>query len=111
VQAIGGVNEKIEGFFDVCKTRGLNSKQGVIIPASNVKHLMLRHDVIKAVTDKQFHIYAVENVDQAIEVLTGIPAGEIDASGKYPAESINFLAEQKLLKMSQTREKFGKAKK
>lgn len=111
VQAIGGVNEKIEGFFDVCKTRGLNSKQGVIIPASNVKHLMLRHDVIKAVTDKQFHIYPVENIDQAIEVLTGIPAGEVDTSGKFPDESINFRAEQKLLKMSQTRAKFGKAKK
>ena len=111
VQAIGGVNEKIEGFFDVCKTRGLNSKQGVVIPASNVKHLMLRHDVIKAVTDKQFHIYPVENIDQAIAVLTGIPAGEVDTSGKFPDESINFRAEQKLLKMSQTREKFGKAKK
>lgn len=111
VQAIGGVNEKIEGFFDICKKRGLNDKQGVIIPNSNVKHLMLRQDVIKAVTDKQFHIYAVENIDQAIEVLTGIPAGEADASGKFPAESINFLAEQKLLEMSQTRAKFGKAKK
>ncbi|MCK4742202.1 MAG: AAA family ATPase [Sulfuriflexus sp.] len=111
VQAIGGVNEKIEGFFDVCKTRGLNSKQGVIIPASNIKHLMLRQDVIKAVEDKQFHIYQVENIDQAIEVLTGIPAGEVDTSGKFPDKSINFQVEQKLLKMSQTREKFGKAKK
>lgn len=111
VQAIGGVNEKIEGFFDVCKTRGLNSKRGVIIPASNVKHLMLRHDVVKAVTDKQFHIYPVENIDQAIEVLTGIAAGEIDASGKFPVDSINFRVEQKLLKMFKIREKFGKAKK
>lgn len=111
VQAIGGVNEKIEGFFDICKARELNSKRGVIIPASNVKHLMLRHDVIKAVTDKQFHIYAVENIDQAIEVLTGTPAGEVDTSGKFPAESINFRVEQKLLEMSQSREKFGKAKK
>lgn len=111
VQAIGGVNEKIEGFFDVCKTRGLNSKQGVIIPASNVKHLMLRHDVVKAVTDKQFHVYAVENIDQAIEVLTGIVAGDIDVDGKFPVDSINFRVEQKLVQMFKTREKFGKAKK
>jgi len=111
VQAIGGVNEKIEGFFDVCKTRGLNSKQGVIIPAANVKHLMLRQDVVKAVADKQFHVYAVENIDQAIEVLTGVPAGEADTSGKFPDDSINFHVEQKLLEMSQTRGKFGKEKK
>lgn len=111
VQPIGGVNEKIEGFFDVCKTRGLNGKQGVIIPASNVKHLMLRHDVIKAVTDNQFHVFSVESVDEAIEVLTGIPAGEADKNGKFPAESINLRVEEKLLEMSQSRAKFAKEKK
>lgn len=110
VQAIGGVNEKIEGFFDVCKGRGLKGRQGVIIPDSNVKHLMLREDVIRAVADKQFHVYPVKNIDQAIEVLTGIEAGEADESGKFPAKSINFRAEKKLLGMSQAREKFIKAK-
>lgn len=110
VQAIGGVNEKIEGFFDVCNRRGLTGEHGVIIPASNVKHLMLRKDVIKAVTDRQFHVYAVENIDQAIELLTGITAGQADSNGKFPGGSINYMAEQKLLKMSQSREKFSKAK-
>ncbi|MGD8999131.1 MAG: ATP-binding protein [Granulosicoccaceae bacterium] len=111
VQPIGGVNEKIEGFFDVCKARGLNGEHGVIIPQSNVKHLMLRHEVVEAVTNKQFHVYPVENIDQAIEILTGVPAGEADAEGKFPADSINYRAEQKLLTMSQYREKFIKPQK
>jgi lon-related putative ATP-dependent protease len=110
-QPIGGVNEKIEGFFDVCKIRGLNGEQGVIIPRSNVKHLMLRHDVVEAVRNKQFHVYSVENVDQAIEVLTGVPAGEADAEGKYPEDTINYRAEHKLLEMSESREKFIKPQK
>jgi lon-related putative ATP-dependent protease len=82
VQAIGGVNEKIEGFFDVCKARGLTGEQGVLIPVSNVKHLMLRQDVVKAVDAGQFHIYPVEMVDQGIEILTGVPAGERDEEGE-----------------------------
>jgi predicted ATP-dependent protease len=89
VQAIGGVNEKIEGFFDICRQRGLTGKQGVLIPSSNVKHLMLRSDVIQAVEEGMFQIYPVEHVDQGIELLTGIPAGEMDADGNYPSESIN----------------------
>ncbi|HEU4827469.1 MAG TPA: Lon-insertion domain-containing protein, partial [Dongiaceae bacterium] len=88
-QAIGGVNEKIEGFFDVCSTRGLTGEQGVIIPTSNVKHLMLRADVIEAVRAGTFAIHAMGNVDEAIEILTGVPAGAPDSSGAYPAGTIN----------------------
>lgn len=88
VQAIGGVNEKIEGFFDVCNTRGLTGEQGVLIPESNVKHLMLRDDVVQAVEDGRFHIYAVETIADGIELLTGVPAGEMDEEGNYPEGSI-----------------------
>jgi predicted ATP-dependent protease len=89
VQAIGAVNEKIEGFFDICAARGLNGEQGVLIPASNVKHLMLRRDVVAAANNGQFHIYAIETVDQAICLLTGLQAGAPDADGQFPEESIN----------------------
>ena len=88
-QAIGGVNEKIEGYFDLCVDRGLTGEQGVVIPMSNVKHLMLRGDVVDAVRAKTFHIHAIENVDQAIELLTGVAAGKPDADGAYPAGTIN----------------------
>ena len=89
VQAIGGVNEKIEGFYDVCSGAGLTGDQGVLIPASNVKHLMLREDVVDAVRRADFCIYPVETIDQGIEILTGIPAGERDGGGVYPKGSIN----------------------
>jgi len=88
-QAIGAVNEKIEGFFDICAARGLTGDQGVVIPAANIKHLMLRQNVIAAAVAGQFHIYAVENVDQAITLLTGLPAGEADVNGEYPEGSLN----------------------
>ena len=99
VQAIGGANEKIEGFFDVCVARGLDGEQGVLIPASNVKHLMLRQDVVDAVAEGKFHIYAVETVDQGIEILTGRPAGERDDEGVYPEDSINRLVEDRLIEL------------
>lgn len=89
VQAIGGVNEKIEGFFDICRNRGLDGSHGVLIPASNVRHLMLHSDVVDAVRAGQFAIYPIETIDQGIERLTGIPAGERAADGKYPSGSIN----------------------
>lgn len=89
VQAIGGVNEKIEGFFDLCQARGLTGSQGVLIPTANVKHLMLREDVVTAVAAGQFAIYAVNNIDEGIELLTGIPAGDLDDDGSYPLDSIN----------------------
>ena len=89
IQAIGGVSEKIEGFFDVCRARGLTGGQGVIIPASNVQHLMLREDVVEAVKEGQFKVYAISTVDEAMELLTAIPAGQRLPDGSYPADSIN----------------------
>jgi len=89
VQAIGGVNEKIESFFDVCSARGLDGRQGVLIPAANVKHLMLREDVVEACASGKFAIIPVETIDQGIEVLTGLPAGVADLRGHYPEGSIN----------------------
>ena len=89
VQAIGGANEKIEGYFDICQARGLTGEQGVLIPASNVKHLMLRKDVVDAVRAGRFNIYAVRTIDQGIELLTGVPAGAPDDTGAYPAGTVN----------------------
>jgi predicted ATP-dependent protease len=89
VQAIGGVNEKIEGFFDLCAIRGLSGEQGVIIPASNVRHLMLKKEVVAAMEQGKFSVTAVDNVDEAVELLTGMPAGKRDEEGSYPADSIN----------------------
>lgn len=96
VQPIGGVNEKIEGFFDVCRHRGLTGDQGVIIPRTNVKDLMLREDVLNAVDEGKFHIYAVDNVDDGIEILTGIKAGKPDKHGNYPKGTINYAVRQGL---------------
>jgi len=90
VQAIGGVNEKIEGFFDICNLRGLTGKQGVIIPKSNIVNLMLKDEVIKAVANKQFTIYSIEHVDDALSLLMGMEAGKLDGSGEYPENTINY---------------------
>ena len=84
VQAIGGVNEKIEGFFDLCRARGLTGDQGVLIPAANVKHLMLRRDVVEAVAAGQFDVYPTATSTRGSRLLTGMPAGEPDAGGVYP---------------------------
>lgn len=110
-QAIGGVNEKIEGFFDICAARGLSGQQGVVIPASNVKHLMLRQDVIDAVAKGLFAIYAVENVDQAISLLTGIPAGEVDEKGSYPEGTINDLVIKRLTELTKITQSLSQAEK
>lgn len=103
VQAIGGVNEKIEGFFDLCKARGLTGEQGVLIPVANVKHLMLRQDIVEAAAAGQFHIYPVTTVDEGIELLTGLPAGTRNARGNYPKGTINFLVEQRLQALAERR--------
>jgi lon-related putative ATP-dependent protease len=108
VQAIGAVNEKIEGFFDICAARGLTGEQGVLIPAANVKHLMLRRDVVGAAESGRFQIYAVENVDQAIALLTGIPAGDADASGKYPEGSVNRRVAARLAELSEIRKSLAR---
>ena len=96
IQAIGGVNEKIEGFFEVCKAKGLNGEQGVIIPRSNVQNLMLREEVVEAVKEGKFHIYAVDTVEEGIEILTGVPAGERGEDGTFPEGTVNFLVDKRL---------------
>jgi lon-related putative ATP-dependent protease len=107
VQAIGGVNEKIEGFFDLCVARGLTGDQGVLIPASNVKHLMLRQDVVAAVAEQQFYVYPVTTVDEGIELLTGLPAGNQDEEGNYPPESINGLVTARLSALAERQRAFA----
>jgi len=105
VQAIGGVNEKIEGFFDVCNLRTLTGDQGVVVPRANVKHLMLREDVVDAVAAGRFHIWAVDDVDQALEILTGIAAGKRDADGSYPQDTINRRVDDRLEQFFQLRKR------
>jgi predicted ATP-dependent protease len=96
VQAIGGVNEKIEGFFDICRARGLTGAEGVLIPAANVKHLMLRDDVVDACRCGLFAVYAVESIDQGIGILTGVPAGDADAKGEFPVGTVNRAVARRL---------------
>ena len=111
VQPIGGVNEKIEGFFDICAKKGLTGTQGVIIPAINIKHLMLRWDVVHAAQSGQFSIYAVTTVDDAIELLTGLEAGIANEQGTYPLESFNGQVEVQLQQFTMIKKDFmGKSK-
>lgn len=107
VQAIGGVNEKIEGFFDVCKARGLTGRQGVLIPDSNVTHLMLRQEVVDAAADGKFHIYGVDSIEQGIELLTGLPAGSQDENGRYPKNSVFGKMAARLEELATLRKEFG----
>ena len=107
VQAIGGVNEKIEGFFDLCKARGLTGDQGVLIPATNVKHLMLRQEVVDAVAAGKFSVYPVSNVDEGIEILTGIPAGKRGKRGAYPKGTLNRKVDDRLATMAKKRAEFA----
>jgi len=106
VQPIGGVNEKIEGFFDVCAKKGLTGTQGVIIPATNIKHLMLRWDVVHAAQSGQFNIYAITTVDDAIELLTGMEAGTVNEQGVYQPGSFNALVEAQLLQFTKIKKEF-----
>ncbi|MBT8126087.1 MAG: AAA family ATPase [Gammaproteobacteria bacterium] len=109
IQAIGGVNEKIEGFFDLCNSRGLTGEEGVLIPATNVKHLMLRHDVVAAVENGKFSVYPVSTVDEGIELLTGIRAGDRESNGKYTSDSVNRLVEDRLIHFSMQLKNFAKS--
>jgi lon-related putative ATP-dependent protease len=111
IQAIGGVNEKIEGFFDICNQRGLTGDQGVLIPMANVKHLMLRRDVIEAVEANKFRVFAVDHVDQCLELLTGLPAGEPDPEGEFPVGSMNGKIRERLVQLAVQRREFGNASK
>ena len=101
IQPIGGVNYKIEGFFQICKSRGLDGSHGVIIPHQNVKNLNLSDEVIEAVKNGEFNIYAISNIEEGIEILTGVPAGKKDANGNFPAGTVNYLAYEKLKKYAE----------
>lgn len=98
IQPIGGVNEKIEGFYNICKKRGLNGQHGVLIPIQNVRNLHLADDIIESVKIGKFHIYAISSIDEGIEILTGVPAGKKNKDGKFPAGTINYLVYEKLKK-------------
>jgi lon-related putative ATP-dependent protease len=101
IQAIGGVNEKIEGFFDICQARGLSGGQGVLIPSANVKNLMLREDVVTAVKAGKFAVYPIENIDQGMTLLTGTPAGSRDENEQFPEDSVNGRVETSLIRFSE----------
>jgi predicted ATP-dependent protease len=109
IQAIGGVNQKIEGFFDVCKEKGLTGQQGVMIPRANKKNLMLRKDVLDAVRQGKFHIYQVATVKEGIEILTGVRAGTPNKKGDYPAGTVYGAVQEKLKKYYQRAYKIKKA--
>ncbi|HUU41500.1 MAG TPA: S16 family serine protease, partial [Desulfatiglandales bacterium] len=101
-QPVGGVTKKIEGFFDVCKARGLTADQGVIIPKRNINDLMLKKEVIAAVEDGKFHIYAIENMDEGMEILTGVRSGKRDKKGDYPKGTLNYLVRERLKMMGKS---------
>ena len=107
IQPIGGVNQKIEGFFDVCSARGLTGTQGVMIPVQNVQDLMLRHDVVEAVEKGQFHVYALKTVDQGIELLTGLRAGSTTSGGRYTPGSVHARVDKRLTEFARKNKKFG----
>jgi predicted ATP-dependent protease len=107
VQPIGGVNYKIEGFFAVCKAKGLSGGQGVIIPKRNERHLMLKDEVVEAVRSGRFHIWSVETIDQGISILTGVQAGEMLPDGSYPKGTVNYLVEKRLRTMVEKMKKFS----
>jgi len=107
VQPIGGVNEKIEGFFDACQQSGLTDDQGVLIPSANVDNLMLRQDVIDAVDQGQFRVYAVDTIDQGMELLTGETAGVRGADGLFPGGTINRRVADRLAELAEAAKRFG----
>jgi lon-related putative ATP-dependent protease len=107
IQPIGGVNHKIEGFYDVCRARGLTGMQGVMIPQLNVPELILRKDVVKAVAEGKFHIWPVKTIDEGIELLTGVPAGVIDEKGSYPENTVSYCVDKKLLTLAEGLKSFA----
>jgi predicted ATP-dependent protease len=107
VQAIGGVNEKIEGFFEVCRAKGLTGEQGVMIPESNMSNLMLKEAVIDAVREGKFHIWAIRTIDEGIERLTGVPAGQRNEDGDFEPETVNARVDARLNKLAETLSHFG----
>jgi lon-related putative ATP-dependent protease len=111
VQAIGGVNEKIEGFFEICRARGLTGEQGVMIPSSNVSNLMLKEEVVAAVREGKFHVWPVRTIDEGIEVLTSVPAGHRQADGTFEEGTVHFLVDKRLEAMAETLCKFAATEK
>jgi len=111
VQPIGGVNQKVEGFHDVCKAIGFTGEQGVIVPSLNLKNLMLRNDVVESVKAGRFRVWEARTIEDALEILTGVPGGERGKDGKYPKGSVHQLVEKKLAEMSETLKKAGRGKK
>lgn len=105
IQPIGGVTDKIEGFFNICKLRGLTGEQGILMPYQNIKNLNLNDEVIKAVKDGKFHIYAIKTIDEGIEALTGVPAGKKNKNGEYTPGTVNYLVNEKLKKYASSEEK------
>ena len=110
IQPIGGVNEKIEGFYAVCKAKGLTGEQGVVIPSGNIKNLMLKEEVVEAVREEKFHVWSVATVDEGIELLTGIPAGERLEDGSWPEGTVNYQVDRRLREMAEAIRKFGPAR-
>ena len=102
IQPIGGVNQKVEGMFDVCSMAGLTGDQGVMVPHQNLRNLMLRSDVVKAIKERQFHIYSVSTIDEGLEILTGVPAGERGPDGEFPEGTVNGLVEKRLRELHQS---------
>jgi predicted ATP-dependent protease len=105
VQPVGGINEKVEGFFDLCRLTGFDGTQGVIIPERNIKHLMLKKDVIEAVKDGTFSLYPVRNIDEGLKIITGREVGELGEDGAYPEGTINYLVVQRLTEIAESMEK------
>ena len=108
VQVIGGVNQKIEGFFEICSARGLTGDQGVMIPAGNATNLMLKKPVLEAVRENKFHIWAVNTIDEGIEILTGVKAGERQPDGGFEANTVNAQVDARLTELARLLAKFGK---
>jgi len=101
VQAIGGVNEKVEGFYEVCKAKGMTGMEGCMIPQSNVRNLMLKEEVVEAIKEGRFHVWPVKTIEEGIEVLTSVPAGEPDQDGTYPEGTINRIVQERLDEMAE----------
>jgi predicted ATP-dependent protease len=100
IMAVGGVTRKIEGFFDVCKRHGLTGRQGVIIPRDNLAHVLLRDDVLQAIDEKRFHVYAADHITQAMELLTGLPSGRLRKNGAYPRSSLYARVDARLRELT-----------
>jgi len=111
IQPVGAINEKIEGFFEVCRQKGLNGEQGVMIPAGNVDHLMLKHEVVQAVKEGKFNVWAVSTIDQGIELLTGHPAGRRLKNGSFSKNSVHYLVDQRIEALNKVLMKSAKEEK